>query len=66
MQLETFVHRNPKQFVFHMHRKPASEPSLDEVRGHSLLHWTNGGLSYWAVSDAAQPELEAFREAYMH
>jgi anti-sigma factor RsiW len=37
-----------------------------EVRGHSLLHWTNGGLSYWAVSDAAQPELEAFRDAYMH
>jgi anti-sigma factor RsiW len=36
------------------------------VRGHSLLHWTNGGLSYWAVSDAAQPELEAFRDAYMH
>ena len=36
------------------------------VRGHSLLHWTNGGLSYWAVSDAAQPELEAFRDAYTH
>jgi len=36
------------------------------VRGHSLLHWTRDGLSYWAVSDAAQPELEAFRDAYMH
>ena len=36
-----------------------------EVRGHSLLHWTKGGLSYWAVSDAAAPELEAFRDAYM-
>ena len=36
-----------------------------EVRGHSLLHWTNGGLSYWAVSDAAPPELEAFKDAYM-
>ena len=37
-----------------------------EVRGYSLLHWTNGGLSYWAVSDAAGSELEAFREAYTH
>jgi len=37
-----------------------------EVRGHSLLHWTDGGLSYWAVSDAAEPELEAFRSAYVH
>lgn len=34
------------------------------VRGYSLLHWTNGGLSYWAVSDAAPPELEAFHDAY--
>jgi anti-sigma factor RsiW len=37
-----------------------------EVRGHSLLHWSNGGLSYWAVSDAAEPELEAFKDAYTH
>jgi anti-sigma factor RsiW len=36
------------------------------VRGHSLLHWTNGGLSYWAVSDAAEPELEALKDAYTH
>jgi anti-sigma factor RsiW len=37
-----------------------------ELRGHSLRHWTSGGLSYWAVSDAAEPELEAFRDAYTH
>jgi anti-sigma factor RsiW len=36
------------------------------VRGYSLLHWSNGGLTYWAVSDAALPELEAFREADLH
>jgi anti-sigma factor RsiW len=48
-------------------RTGAGEPrdGAFEVRGHSLLHWTNGGLSYWAVSDAAEPELEAFRDAYM-
>ena len=48
-------------------RATAGEPhdGSFEVRGHSLLHWTNGGLSYWAVSDAAPPELEAFRDAYM-
>ena len=34
------------------------------VRGHSLLHWTSGGLSYWAISDAAPSELQTFREAY--
>ena len=36
------------------------------VRGYSVLHWSNGGLSAWAVSDAALSELEAFRDAYMH
>ena len=36
------------------------------VRGYSLLHWSNGGLTYWAVSDAALPDLEAFREADLH
>jgi anti-sigma factor RsiW len=48
-------------------RTGAGEPrdGSFEVRGHSLLHWTKAGLSYWAVSDAAEPELEAFRDAYM-
>jgi anti-sigma factor RsiW len=48
-------------------RTGTSEPpdGSFEVRGHSLLHWTKGGLSYWAVSDAAEPELEAFRDAYI-
>jgi anti-sigma factor RsiW len=35
------------------------------VRGYSVLHWSNGGLSSWAVSDAALSELEAFRDAYV-
>lgn len=35
------------------------------VKGYSLLHWTSGGLSYWAVSDAAMNELEAFRTGYV-
>lgn len=34
------------------------------ARGYSLIHWTSNGLSYWAVSDAALSELEAFRDAY--
>ena len=35
-------------------------------RGYSLLHWSSGGLNYWAVSDAALPEVEAFHDAYVH
>jgi anti-sigma factor RsiW len=32
--------------------------------GYSLLHWTERGLSYWAVSDAAATEVQSFAHAY--
>lgn len=32
--------------------------------GYALEHWTDNGLSYWAVSDAAASELRAFHQAY--
>jgi anti-sigma factor RsiW len=35
-----------------------------QSNGYSLLHWVTDGLSYWAVTDASQTDLTAFREAY--
>lgn len=35
-----------------------------QYHGYAMLHWVADGLSYWAVSDAALAELEAFRQAY--
>ena len=32
--------------------------------GYSVLHWTSGAMSYWAVSDASPTELERLRELY--
>ena len=32
--------------------------------GYHLLHWTEGGMTYWAVSDAAAAELERLKELY--
>lgn len=29
--------------------------------GYTLLHWTHGGMTFWAVSDVAEPDLETFR-----
>jgi anti-sigma factor RsiW len=40
-------------------------PTLLTQRGYSLAHWTIDGTTYWAVSDAAPAELEAFRAAYI-
>ena len=32
--------------------------------GYAMLHWTDKGLDYWAVSDAELGELKGFREAF--
>lgn len=39
-------------------------PPAAWYNGFSLVHWTDRGLSYWAVSDAAASELTAFERAY--
>jgi anti-sigma factor RsiW len=33
--------------------------------GYSLVHWTDRGLTYWAVTDAAAAELDAFEQAFI-
>lgn len=33
--------------------------------GYSLVHWSDRGLSYWAVTDAAAAELDAFERAFV-
>ncbi|MBV9755068.1 MAG: anti-sigma factor [Hyphomicrobiales bacterium] len=38
-------------------------PSI-ELSGYMLRHWTKDGLTFWAVSDIAGPELGEFAEAY--
>ena len=32
--------------------------------GVHLIHWTEAGMTYWAASDVAEPELERFRNLY--
>jgi len=32
--------------------------------GYHVLHWTEGGMSVWAVSDLSLPELEEFRKQF--
>ena len=61
-----YVDGHSAAVLIYVWRSTTSEPPDRSfaVRGYSLLHWTRDGLSYWAVSDAAQPELEAFRNVY--
>jgi anti-sigma factor RsiW len=43
----------------------ADEPPQGLTRqGYNLLHWTRGGLTYWAVSDLNATELRAFADLF--
>jgi anti-sigma factor RsiW len=42
----------------------AAAPPTAWYNGYALVHWTDRGLDYWAVSDAAASELSAFERAY--
>jgi anti-sigma factor RsiW len=39
-------------------------PSSTELSGYILRHWTKDGLTFWAVSDIAEPELAEFEAAF--
>ncbi len=44
---------------------PSDDPvAIAAFNGYSLAHWTERGLTYWAVSDAAPAELQMFERAY--
>jgi anti-sigma factor RsiW len=40
----------------------AREKSLAQ-RGYNLVHWTEGGMDYWAVSDVNRGDLQEFTQA---
>ncbi len=54
-----------RQHVIDMYVWPDDGPSADEpngrqISGFNCLHWRQGGMAYWAVSDLNEPELRNF------
>jgi len=39
---------------------PAATSPVATQRGFHVVHWQGGGMTFWAVSDVAADELEAF------
>ena len=39
-------------------------PERRSIAGYNILSWTQNGVVYWAVSDVALPDLEAFAKAF--
>jgi anti-sigma factor RsiW len=44
--------------------KPDAAPSTRASEGYHLLAWTDGGTTYWAVSDVAAADLAHFAELF--
>jgi len=43
--------------------KVQDAPPVSQVRdGYNILHWTQGGMTFWAVSDLAGDELRSFAD----
>jgi anti-sigma factor RsiW len=39
---------------------PVTEPKDVSSGGFSMVHWSDGAFSYWAISDMERPELDDF------
>jgi len=44
---------------------PDAKPVLEARNGYALVHWTQGGLAYWAVSDAAGADILQFAHLFI-
>ncbi|MEP6620821.1 MAG: anti-sigma factor [bacterium] len=42
----------------------SNDAFAEAYHGFTLRHWASGGMQFWAVSDAAASEVEAFQHAY--
>jgi anti-sigma factor RsiW len=34
------------------------------INGYNVVHWTENGVSYWAISDLAVSKLEEFAQLF--
>jgi anti-sigma factor RsiW len=41
---------------------PATNEKALERQGYNLIRWSNGGMTYWAVSDLNLAELQQFAQ----
>lgn len=64
----TLVYRR-RQHLISLMALPASQspiviPSERTIAGYHIVTWTEDGVTYWAVSDVAMPDLESFAKAF--
>ena len=66
--VSTLVYRHGKHLIS-LTAMPAaghanSAPALSEDAGYNIVRWTEGEVTYWAVSDASAQELDKFAASF--
>lgn len=51
-------------FVWPGEKSGDVRPQALSKHGYNVLHWTSGGMNFWAISDVNAAELKTFAEAY--
>jgi len=51
-------------FIWPATEKESSPAALVAEKGYSAIHWSDGGMAFWAVSDLNQKELMEFARDY--
>jgi anti-sigma factor RsiW len=62
----TLVYRR-RQHLISLSEVPAGRPIAAperQIAGYNIVSWTDNGVAYWAVSDVAAADLNAFAKAF--
>jgi len=51
-------------FIWRSPDSSDGEPISEVRNGYNILHWTQGQMSFWAISDVSAPQLQAFVEQW--
>ena len=49
-------------FIWPLRAGDIKDPGVLTLQGYHLLHWVDGGLNYWAVSDVGENDLVTLRD----
>ena len=56
----TSASANPRAFIWPVSEGNSEPKGLTTKQGYHLIHWVEGGMSFWAVSDLNEAELTEF------
>jgi anti-sigma factor RsiW len=51
-------------FIWPLNEKDSSAAAPASIQGYQVIHWTNAGMTFWAVSDLNEKELMEFVQDY--